>query len=72
MNLLKILISILVVVFRLYLIFNLLYWLKLSGNHPEYLVNAQWYVYALVLDLYIIKMLDKSDYDDIYSNKDQL
>lgn len=70
MNLLKILISILVVVFRLYLIFNLLYWLKLSGNHPEYLVNTQWYVYALVLDLYIIKMLDKSNYDDIYSNKE--
>lgn len=70
MKLLKVLLSIVVVVFRLYLIFNLLHCLKLSYNNPEYLGNAQWYVYALVLDLYIIKMFDKSNYDDIYSNKE--
>jgi hypothetical protein len=66
----KLLISILVVVFRLYLIFNLSYSLYISRGHPEQIGGAQWYVYVLVLDLYIIKMFDKSNYDDIYSNKE--
>lgn len=68
---LKIIFTALIVAVRLYLVFKLFYYLKVSFNNPEISLNdAQWYVYALLLDLYIVKILDNSNSDDIYSKKE--
>ena len=43
----------------------------ISKQHPEYsLDNIQWYLYVLLLDLYIVKIMDNSDSEDIYSKKE--
>jgi hypothetical protein len=71
MRVLKIIFTALIVAVRLYLVFKLFYYLKVSFNNPEISLNeAQWYVYALLLDLYIVKILDNSNSDDIYSKKE--
>lgn len=70
-RILKIMFTALIVVVRLYLVFKLFYCLKVSFNNPEIsLDEAQWYVYALLLDLYVVKILDNSNPDDIYSKKE--
>jgi len=70
-RILKIMFTALIVVVRLYLVFKLFYYLKVSFNNPEIsLDEAQWYVYALLLDLYVVKILDNSNPDDIYSKKE--
>jgi hypothetical protein len=71
MRVLKIIFTALIVAVRLYLVFKLFYYLKVSFNNPEISLNeAQWYVYALLLDLSIVKFLDNSNSDDIYSKKE--
>lgn len=70
-RLLKIILTTLIVAVRIYLVFKLFYCLKVAFNQPEIsLGEAQWYAYALLLDLYIVKILDNSNSDDIYSKKE--
>ena len=68
---LKILISTLLVIARCYVIYQVIKGLTLSKQYPDYpLMDLQWYVYALILDLYIVKMIDNSNSQDIYSKKE--
>jgi|688.fasta_scaffold635145_2 hypothetical protein len=68
---LKILLTAGIVVGRIYLIFKVIEGLMISKQHPEYsLDNIQWYLYVLLLDLYIVKIMDNSDSEDIYSKKE--
>jgi hypothetical protein len=67
----KILLTIGIVVGRIYLIFKVIEGLMINKQHPEYsLDNIQWYLYVLLLDLYIVKIMDNSDSEDIYSKKE--
>jgi hypothetical protein len=68
---LKILLTIGIVVGRIYLIFKVIEGLMINKQHPEYtLDNIQWYLYVLLLDLYVVKIMDNSDSEDIYSKKE--
>lgn len=70
-RLLKILFTLGIVVGRIYLVFKVIEGLVISKQHPEYsLDNVQWYLYALLLDLYIVKIIDNSNPEDIYSKKE--
>jgi hypothetical protein len=59
-----------VILVRCYFIYQVIKGLYFNYLNPEYpLDNIQWYVYALILDLYIVKIVDNSDSNDIYSKK---
>jgi hypothetical protein len=70
-KLLKTFFMVTVVVTRCYLLYQMIKGLYINHYNPEYsLDNVQWYFYALMLDLYIVKIVDNSNSEDIYSKKE--
>jgi len=68
---LKTILTILIVSTRCYLVYQVIKGLYFNFLSPDYpLNNIQWYVYALILDLYIVKIIDNTDSQDIYSKKE--
>jgi hypothetical protein len=71
MKLFKSIIILLTIFGRLYLIFKVGQGLYFNHVNPDYsLDHLQWYIYALFLDFYIVKMFDNSNSEDIYSKKE--
>jgi len=71
MKLFKSIIILLTIFGRLYLIFKVGQGLYFNHISPDYsLDHLQWYIYALFLDFYIVKMFDNSNSEDIYSKKE--
>jgi hypothetical protein len=59
-----------VMVIRIYFVFKVIQGLYFSHFNANYsLDNVQWYIYALVIDIYMIKILDNSNPNDIYFEK---
>ena len=66
----KKLVILMVVVIRIYFVFKVIKGLYFNHFNSNYsLDNVQWYIYALFLDIYIIKILDNSNSNDIYFEK---
>lgn len=66
----KKLVILMVVVIRIYFVFKVIQGLYFNHFNSNYsLDNVQWYIYALFLDIYIIKILDNSNSNDIYFEK---
>ena len=66
----KKLVILMVVAIRIYFVFNVIQGLYFNHFNYNYsLDNVQWYIYALFLDMYIIKILDNSNSNDIYFEK---
>lgn len=70
LKLIKFLLGVLIITYRCTLIFNVALELYLSyNNKSEILNNIQWYVCAIILDMYLIN-LEKDLSSDIYIKKD--
>jgi hypothetical protein len=66
----KNLVILMVMVIRIYFVFKVIQGLYFSHFNANYsLDNVQWYIYALVIDIYMIKILDNSNPNDIYFEK---
>ncbi len=66
----KNLVILMVIVIRIYFVFKVIQGLYFSHFNANYsLDNVQWYIYALVIDIYMIKILDNSNPNDIYFEK---
>jgi hypothetical protein len=66
----KNLVILMVMVIRIYFVFKVIQGLYFSHFNINYsLDNVQWYIYALVLDIYLIKILNNSNSNDIYFEK---
>ena len=66
----KKLVILMVVVIRIYFVFKVIQGLYFNHFNSNYsLDNVQWYIYALVLDIYLIKILNNSNSNDIYFEK---
>jgi hypothetical protein len=66
----KNLVMLMVMVIRIYFVFKVIQGLYFSHFNANYsLDNVQWYIYALVIDIYMIKILDNSNPNDIYFEK---
>lgn len=56
---------------RIFFIFKVIQGLYFNHMNPDYsLNNIEWYIYALFIDFYIIKIFDNPTSEDIYSKKD--
>jgi hypothetical protein len=66
----KNLIILMVMVIRIFFVFKIIQGLYFNHFNINYsLDNVQWYIYALVLDIYLIKILNNSNSNDIYFEK---
>ena len=66
----KNLVILMVMVIRIYFVFKVIQGLYFNYFNTNYsLDNVQWYIYALVIDIYMIKILDNSNPNDIYFEK---
>jgi len=66
----KNLVILVVMVIRIYFVFKVIQGLYFNYFNTNYsLDNVQWYIYALVIDIYMIKILDNSNPNDIYFEK---
>jgi hypothetical protein len=66
----KNLVILMVMVIRIYFVFKVIQGLYFNHFNTNYsLDNVQWYIYALVLDIYLIKILNNSNLNDIYFEK---
>jgi hypothetical protein len=66
----KNLVILMVMVIRIYFVFKVIQGLYFNYFNTNYsLDNVQWYIYALVIDIYIIKIMDNSNPNDIYFEK---
>jgi len=66
----KNLVILMVMVIRIYFVFKVIQGLYFSHFNINYSSdNVQWYIYALVLDIYLIKILNNSNSNDIYFEK---
>jgi hypothetical protein len=66
----KNLVILVVVLIRIYFVFKVIQGLYFNHFNTNYsLDNIQWYIYALFIDMYIIKIFDNSNSRDIYFEK---
>lgn len=66
----KNLVILMVIVIRIYFVFKVIQGLYFSHFNTNYsLDNVQWYIYALVIDIYLVKIMDNSNPNDIYFEK---
>jgi hypothetical protein len=66
----KNLVILMVIVIRIYFVFKVIQGLYFSHFNTNYsLDNVQWYIYALVIDIYLVKIMNNSNPNDIYFEK---
>jgi hypothetical protein len=68
MNPFKTLIGLAVILARFYLVFKVIQGLYYNNFDPSYDLNrVQWYIYVLILDMYIVRVLSNLPDNDIYT-----
>lgn len=68
MNPIKTLIGLAVILARFYLVFKVMQGLYYNNVDPSYELNrVQWYIYVLILDMYIVRVLSNLPDNDIYT-----
>lgn len=68
-ELIKSLLVLTVVLARIYCVIMVIYGLYLSRVNKLDFGDTQWYIFILILDLYMVKIFDNSNYNDIYTEK---
>ena len=66
----KFLITLFVIIIRFYCVFKVAQGLYMNYNYNYPLDDVQRYLYFLILDLYMVKIMDNSVSIDIYSKKE--
>jgi len=70
MKFIKLLISLVIIIFRINCVFHICKGLYLNHTENTPLDDVKWYIYFIIVDFYILSVINNSLYFDIYVKKD--